>query len=96
MNRKIILFVASLALAGAAAQADERGGRPDFDSLDTDGDGQLSRDEMSQIKGPRGTPPPEMFDRMDVNGDGYVTQDEMQAMRKQGKGGGMGHGGPSE
>jgi Ca2+-binding EF-hand superfamily protein len=76
-----------------SGQGGKHGGRPNFESFDTDGDGQLSREEMSQMKGPRGAPPPEMFDRMDVNGDGYVTLDEMQAMRQQHQGGGQGHGG---
>jgi Ca2+-binding EF-hand superfamily protein len=63
-----------------------------FENLDTDGDGRLSREEMDQAGGPRGGPPEDLFDRMDTDGDGYVTEAERQAMREQWRSRHKGHG----
>ena len=76
-----IILVAGMALAAATANAGDRSGRPDFATLDADGDGQLSWEEMSQMQGPRGAPSEEMFERLDADDDGYVSRDEMRAMR---------------
>ncbi|MCZ6475675.1 MAG: hypothetical protein O6700_05090, partial [Gammaproteobacteria bacterium] len=47
-------------------------GMPDLTSLDTDGDGRVSRDEApEQMQG--------FFGQMDANGDGFITADELQA-----------------
>lgn len=52
---------------------------PLFDELDTNGDGQLSRDE---VKGPLA----DQFDSLDVNSDGFLSQDELPEPRGMGKG----------
>lgn len=51
-----------------------------FSTMDTDGDGGLSQDEIKQG----------IFSRMDENGDGYITADEVR--RPKGMGRGRGHG----
>ncbi|MFT6437413.1 MAG: Ca2+-binding EF-hand superfamily protein [Candidatus Azotimanducaceae bacterium] len=55
-----------------------------FSTMDTDGDGGLSQDEIKQG----------MFSRMDVNEDGYITADEMKRPKGMDRrmGRGMGHG----
>ncbi len=47
-------------------------GMPDMTSLDTDGDGRVSRDEAPEQM-------QEFFGQMDANGDGFITADELQA-----------------
>ena len=53
-----------------------------FSTMDTDGDGGLSQDEIKQS----------IFSRMDKNGDGYITADEMKRPKGMGRGRGRGHG----
>jgi Ca2+-binding EF-hand superfamily protein len=90
MNGKIIVFVAGLALASGAALAGDRGDRPDFASLDTDGDGQLSEAELDSLPGRRNRTGADRLARLDTDGDGYVSQDELEQARqhmRSGKGG---------
>ena len=74
---------------GARGRAGPGGrGRPDFSSLDADGDGRISLDEA-----PR--PMRDRFDRLDADSDGFVSESEFQ----RGPGGGgrrSGPGGPPE
>ena len=77
-----ILAVTLLAYTSAQAGGhggQGRGGPPDFASVDTDGSGELSYEEMSA--GPRGAPPQDMFDRLDADGNGQVSEQEMKNMR---------------
>lgn len=72
MNTLFRYFIASMSVAVAAsALAEPRGG---LLRLDTDGDGQVSREEFR-------LPPPRrgesLFDRGDSNGDGTITRDEL-------------------
>jgi Ca2+-binding EF-hand superfamily protein len=53
-------------------QSEQPGPPPSFEQLDTNGDGQLSKDE---VKGPLQND----FDRFDANGDGMLSQDELPA-----------------
>jgi acetyl esterase len=75
--RLSLWFVAVLALAAGAAQA-QQGQTPEerFRRLDRDGDGRLSREELRA---------PRLFDAMDANGDGFVTLDEERAFRAAGQ-----------
>ncbi|MEM8850300.1 MAG: calcium-binding protein [Pseudomonadota bacterium] len=72
-----------IALAGALlitsapdAQARDRGERPAFGDLDANGDGRLTRDELTAFGRARGA---ERFAAADVNGDGALTRDEIEA-----------------
>ena len=61
-----------------------------FDSMDTDHDGQLTKEEFMAAPHPRGHAE-QMFKAMDVNGIGYVTKEEFCSGKGRG-GGGMGKG----
>ena len=51
-----------------------------FDAMDTDKDGEISRDEYTTYKQARAE---KKFQMLDSNGDGFVTQEEYQeGMRK--------------
>jgi hypothetical protein len=94
MNTKIMVFVAGIALAGGVALADGQGGRPNFESLDTDGDGQLSEIELDSLPGRGAKTGADRLARLDTDSDGYVSQDELrQARQKMGSGQGGQHGG---
>lgn len=73
--KKTLLMAAVLtglvATAGAAS-ADERGARPDFATLDANGDGQLTQDELQAQAASR-------FAAADTNGDGALSAEEMAA-----------------
>ena len=60
-------------ISAFAAGQDEREQRmmEHFDSLDEDGNGVVSQNEIRR----------QVFDRMDADGDGYVTEEEAQAAR---------------
>ena len=76
-------------LANQKKQADERRAEaqraeaaaasvPDFDALDRNADGRLTRDEL------KGTPYADQFDQIDANGDGKLDRKEWEAyFRKQ-------------
>jgi len=66
-----LVSVSSLSFA-EGQQGDQPGPPPSFDQLDTNGDGQLSKDE---VKGPLA----DDFDRFDANGDGVLSEDELPA-----------------
>lgn len=63
------VFVTSASFA-ADKPNDQPGPPPSFEQLDTNGDGQLSKEEL---KGPLLND----FDRFDANGDGFLSQDEL-------------------
>lgn len=67
MKKLMMLMLAALFSAGAAFAEDV-----DFDALDQDGDGQLSRTEVAQDSTLAAN-----FSRMDTNGDGYLSEDEV-------------------
>lgn len=48
-------------------------------AADTDGDGRVSRAEMSAVATKNGRDPARLFDRMDANHDGYLDKAEIQA-----------------
>jgi len=48
-------------------------------AADTDGDGRVSRAEMSAMPAKGGRDPARLFDRMDANHDGYLDKAEIQA-----------------
>ena len=54
-----------------------RGGQRsmDFSSLDTDGDGKLSKDEAPERMRP-------FFDRVDANSDGFIEKSELEGLRR--------------
>ena len=58
--------------AVAADQAEAREGRPGFEALDTNNDGQLTRAEMEAHRAVR-------FADTDTNGDGLLSLEELQA-----------------
>lgn len=73
MKKLIMLFVAGLFTAGAAV-ANEG---VDFNKLDQDGDGQLSRTEVAQDAELAA-----QFSTIDANGDGYLDETEAQSAPK--------------
>jgi len=90
-----VFFVSGLALAqGMGGQGAPRMGCQErFDALDTNKDGQVTKDEFLAAPHHRGNAE-QMFNTMDVNGRGYVTKDEFCSGKGMGKGmgGGMGQG----
>lgn len=73
--RLITGLATALALGGTgAALADRHNGgtqmRPTFDALDTDGDGEITRAEMTAHMQSR-------FDRADADGDGALSREEL-------------------
>jgi Ca2+-binding EF-hand superfamily protein len=63
--------------ARAMARAEERTKRM-IERMDSDGDGKLSREELSEREGRRGA----MFSRADANGDGAITRAEFDDARE--------------
>ena len=92
-----VFFVAGMAFAqgggqGKGAQGAPRMGCQDrFDSLDTNKDGQVTKDEFLAAPHYRGNAE-QMFKTMDVNGDGSLTKDEFCSGKGKGMGKGMGQG----
>jgi len=64
----------------------DNGQRPDqprnFDSMDVNGDDQLSREEISALPEPKGASHDAIFDRIDSNNDDYISHEEMQARQR--------------
>ena len=77
-SKTSLVILCGLALAGLpcafAGQTGEHSADAIFKSMDTDGDGRVSRAEHAA--GAK-----KMFDKMDANHDGFVTADEMSACR---------------
>jgi Ca2+-binding EF-hand superfamily protein len=70
-------FVArNMAAGGGAAGGSAVVGGPDFDALDKDADGRLTRDEL------KGTPFFDKFDEIDTNKDGKIDKKEFAAYLK--------------
>ena len=84
-----VFFIAGIAFAQGGGQgvAPMMGCQQRFDSLDTNKDGQVTKEEFMAAPHQRGNPE-QMFKTMDVNGDGSLTKDEFCS----GKGMGMGKG----
>lgn len=57
--------------------------------MDSDGDGQISREEAPE-------PMQDVFDRLDENGDGFIDLQEVEAMRARFRQGGGPGSAPSE
>jgi len=74
MKRKILIaaLLSGVVLAAGAAQADNHRERPDFATLDLNGDGSLSLEEM-QAQGQA------RFTSVDANGDGGLSAEELIA-----------------
>jgi Ca2+-binding EF-hand superfamily protein len=74
MKAKILMaaLLSGLVLTAGAAQAENHRERPDFATLDLNGDGALSLEEM-QARGEA------RFAEMDANGDGALSADELVA-----------------
>ncbi|MBI4475111.1 MAG: hypothetical protein HY646_20765 [Acidobacteria bacterium] len=51
-----------------------RGGMGNFEQIDSNRDGKISRQEWQG--------PPQMFDRLDANRDGFITQQELRGQRR--------------
>jgi len=89
MTARILLATALsvvCSLASAAAPDAQTPVRPGPGSLDQNGDGYLSRDEVSSH--PRLA---ESFERLDANKDGLLSTDELRAARGAGHHGQSGH-----
>lgn len=69
-----LIAATAIALAGGSAYArSERHGAPiDFETLDTDGNGEITRAEMQDRGAAR-------MARADSDGDGFLTQQELEA-----------------
>jgi len=67
------LAIASFAQANAQSADDGKAGG--MKRSDTNGDGKISLEEMSQRRGKR-------FDKLDANGDGKLSEDELRAKIK--------------
>jgi hypothetical protein len=85
MKKTIFAASAVLALiAGSAAFAQQGGGNPiTFESLDSDGDDKVTKEEFKENFNPPArngrTPDPEMiFGRWDGDGDGEITAEEYE------------------
>ncbi len=95
----MMFFVAGMALAqgggqGKGAQGTLKlGCQERFDALDTNKDGQVTKEEFMATPHYR-SDPDQTFESMDANGDGSLTKDEFCADkgRGQGKGQGAGYG----
>jgi hypothetical protein len=89
-----VFFIAGIAFAQSGGQgkggqgaAPMMGCQQRFESMDTNKDGQVTKDEFLAASHHMGNPE-QMFKTMDVNGRGYLTKDEFCS----GKGMGMGKG----
>ncbi len=74
----LALVLAAASLGALAADPASTSQRPTPKSLDTNGDGLISRDEAAAA--PRLT---RHFDRIDANHDGFLSRDELRAAHRQ-------------
>ena len=65
-------IIAGLGLVAAPAMAEQQRERPDFATLDTDGNGQLTLEELQAAGAAR-------FDDLDADGDGSLSVEELAA-----------------
>ena len=92
-----VFFIGGIAFAQGGGQGKGAQGAPRlgcqerFDSLDTNKDGQVTKEEFMATPHQRGNPE-QMFKTMDVNGRGYITKDEFCSGKGKGMGKGMGQG----
>jgi len=93
-----VFFITGMAFAqgggqgkGGQGAAPMMGCQQRFDAMDTNKDGQVSKDEFLAAPHQRDNPE-EMFKAMDVNKHGYLTKDEFCSGKGMGMGKGMGGG----
>jgi hypothetical protein len=93
-----VFFIAIIAFVqgcgqdkGSQGAAPMIGCQQRFDSMDTNKDGKVSKDEFMAAPHQRDNPE-QMFKAMDVNGDGNLTRDEFCSGKGMGMGKGMGQG----
>ncbi len=93
-----VFFIGGIAFAQGAGQgkggqgaAPMMGCQQRFDSLDTDKNGTVTKEEFMKAPHQRANPE-QMFKTMDVNGDGSLTKDEFCSGKGMGMGKGMGKG----
>jgi hypothetical protein len=93
-----VLFIAGMAFAqgggqgkGGQGAAPMMGCQQRFDAMDTNKDGQVSKDEFLAAPHHMGNAE-QMFKAMDVNGRGYLTKDDFCSGKGMGMGKGMGGG----
>ncbi|ANW22712.1 hypothetical protein BA953_00035 [Vibrio coralliilyticus] len=89
-----LLFISPLALSDEDAQQEENNATkspPEFSSMDTDEDGQISKEEFDQFRKPEGSEDEEesdnesglsAFSSFDKNKDGFVSESELAAHAK--------------
>ncbi len=91
---KKTIFAASALVtlvAASAAIAQQGGGRITFESLDTDGDGVISKEEfMANFNPPgrNGNPPPDpemVFGRLDADGNDEISAEEFENRPQRGQ-----------
>lgn len=90
MNKFVLIATTGLlcmATAGISVANEDRPSPPSFSDLDVNGDGELSKDEISDRHLLR------MFDESDADGSGTLTEDEMPEPPQGPPGGGQGGGG---
>lgn len=92
-----LFFVTGLTFAqgggqgkGGQGAAPMMGCQQRFDTLDTNKDGQVTKDEFLAAPHHRGNAE-QRFDAMDVNGQGYLTKDQFCSGKGMGMGQGMRH-----
>ena len=93
-----VFFITGMAFAqgggqgkGGQGAAPMMGCQQRFDAMDTNKDGQVSKDEFLANPHQRDNPE-DMFKAMDVNKRGYLTKDEFCSGKGMGMGQGMGQG----
>jgi hypothetical protein len=88
-----VFFVAGIALAQGCGQDPPpmMGCQQRFEAMDTNKDGQVSKDEFLATPHQRDNPE-QMFKTMDVNAHGYLTKDEFCSDKGMGQGQGKGMG----
>lgn len=74
MTRNIWTASAIVLITSAGFAMAQGGQRPTFETLDADGNGQISQAELTSFGADR-------FDTMDSNGDGFLSKDEILAGR---------------
>ena len=88
-----VFFMAGIAFAqgGGQGAAPMMGCQQRFDAMDTNKDGQVTKDEFMAAPHQRDNPE-QMFTAMDVQKRGYLTKDEFCSGKGMGMGEGMGRG----